>query len=329
MFAPFSRSSHAIIVVLLAAPVFAHAAATTRDYPTKPVRFIVTFAPGGGTDIMARALAQRMTKTWGQPVVVDNRAGGDGNIGTNIVAKAPNDGYTIALTTNATIVINPQLAKLPYDPVKDFSPISQLASLPFVLLVHPSLEAQTVPELIALAKAKPGQLNFASSGRGGGAHLSGEMLKTMTGIDITHVPYKGGAPALVALAGGHVHLMFLSILTSTPLIQSKKVRAIAVTGSKRSPALPSVPAVAETPGLERFETDLWYGMLAPAKTNPRIVDQIYGETRRILSLPDFRDLFEPTGTVLVGSSPGEFSKTIRSDLAKWAGIIKSSGVTMD
>lgn len=329
MFTPFSRASHAVIVVLLVAPIFAHAAAPTVDYPTKPVRFIVTFAPGGGTDILARALAQRMTKAWGQPVVVDNRAGGDGNIGTNIVAKAPNDGYTIALTTNATIVINPQLAKLPYDPVKDFSPISQLASLPFVLLVHPSLEAQTVPELIALAKAKPGQLNFASSGRGGGAHLSGEMLKTMAGIDITHVPYKGGAPALIALAGGHVHFMFLSILTSTPLIQSKKVRAIAVTGLKRSPALPSVPAVAETPGLERFETDLWYGMLAPAKTDPRLVDRIYGETKRIFSLQDFRDLFEPTGTVLVGSSPSEFSRTIQSDLAKWAGVIKSSGVTMD
>ena len=233
------------------------AAADFVAYPDKPIRFIVTFAPGGGTDIFARAIAVKLTEAWGQPVIVDNRAGGNGNIGADIVAKAPPDGYTILLTTNATIVINPHLSRLPYDPVRDFAPVSQVATLPFVLLVHPTLAVKSVPELIALAKAKPGALNYGSSGGGGGAHLGGEMMKTAAKIDMTHVPYKGAAPALVALLSGEVQFMFVSILTATPLIESGRVRAIAVSGLKRSPALPNVPAVAETPGLAGFETDLW------------------------------------------------------------------------
>ena len=313
---------------LLALPGLA-CAADTPSYPTKPIRLVVTFAPGGGTDIFARAIAQKYLESWGQAVIVDNRAGGSGNIGSDMVAKAPPDGYTLLLTTNATIVINPLLTKLPYDSVRDFAPVTQVATLPFVLLTHPSVPAKTVPELIALAKARPGQLNYGSSGSGGGAHLSGETLKTLAKLDITHVPYKGGGPALIALLSGEVQFMFLSILTATPLIESNKLRVIAVTSAKRSPALPNVPTMAETPGLAGFESDLWYGMLAPARTDPKIVLQIQQETRRILNLPEFRDRFEPTGTVMVGSSPAEFAKTIKSDLAKWAVVIKASGATMD
>ena len=313
---------------LLALPILA-AAADRPAYPSKPIRFIVTFAAGGGTDIFARAIALKFTEAWGQPVIVDNRAGGNGNIGTDIVAKAPADGYTVLMTTNATIVINPNLLKLPYDPVRDFSPISEVAALPFVLVAHPSLPVRSVSELIALAKAKPGQLNYGSSGGGGGAHLSGEMVQTMTGARFTHVPYKGAAPALIALLSGEVPFMFVSILTVTPLIESGKVRALGVTSSKRSPSLPNVPAMAETPGLAGFETDLWYGMLAPAKTDPKIVEQLYRETSRVLALPDIRNRFEPTGTMMVGSSPVEFAKTIKSDLVKWAKVIKLSGAKLE
>ncbi|HEV8519123.1 MAG TPA: tripartite tricarboxylate transporter substrate binding protein, partial [Burkholderiales bacterium] len=280
----------ASIVPLFATPSVA-ATADAASYPTKPLRFVVTFAPGGGTDVFARAIALKFTEAWSQSVIVDNRAGGNGNIGADMVAKAPADGYTVLVTTNATIVINPHLVKLPYDPVRDLAPISQLATLPFVLLVHPSLPVKSVAELIALAKAKPGQLNFGSSGGGGGAHLSGEMMKTAAKIDMTHVPYKGAAPALVALLGGEVQFMFVSILTATPLIESNRVRAIAVSGLKRSSALPNVPAVAETPGLAGFETDLWYGMLAPAKTDPAIVNKLYRETKRVLERAEFKNRF--------------------------------------
>ncbi len=326
------KQAHRSFAAAVAAPLFVSSlagAATPGAYPTKPIRFVVTFAAGGGTDIFARAIAQKFTEAWGEPVIVDNRAGGNGNIGTDMVAKAPPDGYTIVLTTNATIVINPHLAKLPYDPVRDFAPISQVAALPFVLVVHPTLPVKSVPELIALAKSKPGQLNYGSSGGGGGAHLSGEMMKTAAKVDITHVPYKGAAPALIAMLSGEVQFMFVSILTVTPLIESGKLRAIAVTSQKRSASLPNVPAVAEAPGLQGFETDLWYGMLAPAKTDPKIVDKLYRETKRVLDLPEFRNKFEPTGTRMVGSSPAEFAKTIKADLAKWAVVIKSSGAKMD
>src|SRR5258705_7019242 len=317
------------LVAVLLAGAGACAAADNIPYPDKPIRFIVTFAPGGGTDIFARAIAVKLTEAWGQPVIVDNRAGGNGNIGADIVAQAPAAGYTILLTPNATIVINPHLSKLPYDPVRDFAPVSQVATLPFVLLVHPTLPVKSVPELIALAKSKPGALNYGSSGGGGGAHLGGEMMKSAAKIDMTHVPYKGAAPALVALLSGEVQFMFVSILTATPLIESGRVRAIAVSGMKRSPALPNVPAVAETPGLAGFETDLWYGMLAPAKTNPRIVDKLYRETKKILFQPDFRGRYEPTGTQMVGSSPAEFAATIKKDLVKWGEVIKTANIKLE
>ena len=301
-------------------------AASTPKYPTKPVRIVVSFAPGGGTDIFARAMGQKYSEAWGQPVIVDNRAGGGGNIGSDIVAKASADGYTLLLTTNAPIAINPNLAKAPYDPVKDFAPVSQLAALPFVLSVHPSSSAKSVAELIDIAKAKRGQLNFGHSGFGGGAHLAGELLKTMAKIDMMAIPFKGGGPVLLALAGAQVDLIFLSILTQMPMIQQKRVRALGVTSLERSPALPDVPAIAETPGLEGFESDLWYGLLAPAGTDPRTVDKIYQEGRRMLTSSEFKDRFESAGATLVASSPSTFAETIRKDLEKWGKLIKAANL---
>jgi tripartite-type tricarboxylate transporter receptor subunit TctC len=300
--------------------------ASALDFPLKPVRVVVSFSPGGGTDIFARTMGQKYSRAWGQPVIVDNRAGGGGNIGSDIVAKAAPDGYTLLLTTNAPIAINPNLAKLPYDPVKDFAPVSQLAALPFVLSVHPSSSAKSVAELIDVAKAKKGQLNFGHSGFGGGAHLAGEMFNKMANIQMTAIPFKGGGPVLQALVGAQVDVIFLSILTQMPMIQQKRVRALGVTSLKRSPALPDVPAIAENPGLEGFESDLWYGLLAPAGTDPRIVDKIYQEGRRMLTSAELKKRFEPSGAMLVASPPGTFSQTIRRDLKKWGSLIKAANL---
>jgi tripartite-type tricarboxylate transporter receptor subunit TctC len=210
--------------------------------------------------------------------------------------------------------------------VKDFAPISLLASQPFVLVLHPSVPAKTVPELIALARARPGTLNYASSGAGGGAHLAGEMLKTYTHIDITHVPYKGSSPALAALTGGQVQFMFVAVLAATPLVEQNRLRAIAVTTARRSPVLPNLPAVSEFPGLENFESDLWYGLLAPAKTPPAIIDRLHAATKAALAKPEVKNRFEPTGTVLVGNTPKEFAQIIRADIARWSKVIATAGV---
>ncbi|MES2562714.1 MAG: tripartite tricarboxylate transporter substrate binding protein [Pseudomonadota bacterium] len=313
-------------MALACAPCLAQNAAS---YPGKPVRIVSPFAPGGGSDLMARTLAMEFGKDLKQTFIVDNRTGGNGNIGTDIVARAPADGYTLLLTTNATIAINPQLFTkvVTYDPVKDFSPISLVASQPFVLVLHPSVPAKTVPELIALAKAKPATLNYGSSGAGGGAHLAGEMLKTFAGVDITHVPYKGSNPGLTALAGGQVQFMFVAVLAATPLIEQNRVRAIAVSTSKRNPALPNLPAVSEFPGLEKFESDLWYGLLAPGRTATAIVDQLHVATRAALARGEVKSRFEPSGTVLVGSTPRQFADTIRQDIARWGHVIKAAKVT--
>lgn len=304
------------------------AQAQNTSYPTKPVRIVYPFAAGGGGDLVSRTLAAELTRDLKETFIVDNRTGGNGNIGTDIVARATPDGYTLLVTTNATIVINPQLFTkvVTYDPVKDFSPISLVASQPFVLVVHPSVPAKTVPELIALAKAKPGTLNYASSGAGGGAHLAGEMLKTFAHIDITHVPYKGSNPALVALTGGQVQFMFVAALAAMPLVEQNRLRAIAVSTAKRSPALPNLPAVSEYPGLETFQSDLWYGFLAPAKTSPAIIQKLYTATKAVLARAEVKGRIEPSGTVLVGSSPKEFAQTIRSDIARWGKVISIAKV---
>ena len=300
-------------------------------YPNKPVRILAPFAPGGGNDLMARTLANEFNRDLGERFIVDNRTGGNGNIGTDIVARATPDGYTLLVTTNATIVINPQIYTkvIKYDPVKDFSPISLVASQPLVLVVHPSTPVKTVPELIALARAKPGALNFASSGSGGSAHLAGEMLKSLANINMTYVPYKGSAPALVALLGGEINFMFTAILTAMPLVEQNRLRAIAVSTLKRNPAVPNLPAVAEFPGLEEFESDLWYGLLAPAKTSPAIIEKLYKATQKALLNPDVKKRIEPSGTVLVGSSPKEFAQTIRTDLKRWGKVIATAKVTAD
>jgi len=313
--------------VLLCANVAAQPAA----YPNKPVRILAPFAPGGGNDLMARTLANEFNREMGERFIVDNRTGGNGNIGTDIVARATPDGYTLLVTTNATIVINPQIFTkvVKYDPVKDFTPISLLASQPLVLVVHPSMPVKTVPELIALARAKPGTLNFASSGSGGSAHLAGEMLKSMANINMTYVPYKGSAPALVALLGGEINFMFTAILTAMPLVEQNRLRAIAVSTAKRNPAVPNLPAVAEFPGLEEFVSDLWYGLLAPAKTSPAIVERLYKATQTALQNPDVKKRIEPSGTVLVGSSPKEFAQTITSDVKRWGKVITAAKVTAD
>ena len=307
---------------MLSSPVLA--------YPTKPIRFVVTFAPGGGTDIVARAMGQKFTESLGQQVIVENRAGANGNIGTDYVAKSPPDGYTLLMTTNAPIVINPHLyKKLPFNPLTDLAPISEVASLPFVLAAHPTVPAKTVKELIALAKATPKGLTYGSSGAGGGAHLAGEMLKNMAHINITHVPYKGGGPAIIGLLSGEVDFMFISILTVTPLLTQKRLRPIAVTSAARNRSLPDVPAMSELPLLKGAESDLWYGLLAPANTDRKIIETLANETRRVLSLQEFRDRFEPTGTVLVGSSPDAFSTTIKADYDRWGRVVKASGTSVN
>lgn len=307
---------------MLSSPVLA--------YPTKPIRFVVTFAPGGGTDIVARAMGQKFTESLGQQVIVENRAGANGNIGTDYVAKSPPDGYTLLMTTNAPIVINPHLyKKLPFNPLTDLAPISEVASLPFVLAAHPTVPAKTVKELIALAKATPKGLTYGSSGAGGGAHLAGEMLKNMAHINITHVPYKGGGPAIIGLLSGEVDFMFISILTVTPLLTQKRLRPIAVTSATRNRSLPDVPAMSELPLLKGAESDLWYGLLAPANTDRKIIETLANETRRVLSLQEFRDRFEPTGTVLVGSSPDAFSTTIKADYDRWGRVVKASGTSVN
>jgi tripartite-type tricarboxylate transporter receptor subunit TctC len=320
-------ASTLLAAVALAPGLAAHA--QDAAYPTKSVRIVYPFSPGGGGDLVSRSLALELTRDLKENFIVDNRAGGNGNNGTDIVARGTPDGYTLLVTTNATIVINPQLFKkvVMYDPVKDFSPISLLASQPFVLVLHPSVAAKTVPELIALARAKPGTLNYGSSGSGGGAHLAGEMLKTFAHIDITHIPYKGSSPALAALTGGQIQFMFVAVLAAMPLVEQNRLRAIAVSTAKRSPALPNLPAVSEFPGLETFQSDLWYGFLAPAKTNPAIIEKLYAATKAALARTEVKNRIEPSGTVLVGSSPKEFGQTIRSDLARWGKVITVAKVT--
>lgn len=303
--------------------------ALAQGYPNKPVRMVVPFPPGGTTDILARAVGQKLSEAWGSQVIIDNRPGAGGNIGTDIVAKAAPDGYTLLMATVGTHAINGSLyAKLPFDPVKDFAPVTLVASVPNVLVVHPSLPATSVKELIALAKSKPGELTFASSGNGTSIHLAGELFKTMTGTKMLHIPYKGSAPAITDLLGGQTNMMFDNLPSAMPHIKSGKLRALAVTSAHRSAALPDVPTIAES-GIPGYEASSWFGVVAPAGTPKEIVAKINADIVRGLSAPDLKDRLSGQGAEPVGNTPEQFAAYIKTETAKWAKVVKESGAKVD
>ena len=295
-------------------------AVQAQDYPSKAVRFLVGFAPGGGTDTLSRLIAPHLNTLWGQPVVVENRPGADGSIATELAARAAPDGHTIVMVTNAH-TITPFQRKLGYDPVKDFAPITLVASTPNLLLVHPSLPVRNLKELIALAKRRPGELSFGSSGTGTSPYLAMEMLKQMAGIDMVHVPYKGSGPAVLALVGGHLQLMFGSITSTLPHVQAKRLRAIAVSSSSRISPAPDVPTVAES-GLPGFEARTWYGVLAPARTPAEIVKKVAAGIGGVLRQPDVAGFLTKSGFDAMASSPEEFVTIIRTDMEKWGKVIR-------
>ena len=304
-------------------------AASAQTYPTKPIRLVVPFPPGGATDILARDVAQKLTEAWGQQVIVDNRPGAGGNIGSELVAKSAPDGYTLEMGTVGTHAINASLyAKMPYDHVKDFVPVILVAGVPNVLVVNPAVPANSVAELIAYAKANPGKLNLASSGNGTSIHLSGELFKFMAGVQMTHVPYKGSAPALQDLIGGQVQLMFDNLPPSLPQIKAGKLRALAVTSLARAPALPDVPTMAEA-GLPGYEASSWFGVLAPAGTPPAIVTKLNAEIARWLATPEAKEKLSKQGANAAGGTPEDFAKHIAAETAKWAKVVKDSGAKID
>jgi tripartite-type tricarboxylate transporter receptor subunit TctC len=303
--------------------------ATAQTYPAKSVRMVVPFAAGAGSnDIMARLVAQKLTEGFGQQVVVDNRPGASGIIGTDIVAKAQPDGYTL-LMMSLTFAVNPSLfSKLPFDTVKDLTPVTLVASAPLMLVVHPSVPAKSVAEFIAYAKANPGKLNFGSGGPGTTPHLAGEMLKMMAGLQMTHIPYKGGAPALADLVGGHIQFMCENIPGTLPFAKAGKLRALAVTDLKRSPLLPELPTLDEA-GLKGYQIVGWNGLFVPAGTPQAIVNQLYAAVGRALALPDVKERLAVMGADGVGDTPQHFSAFIKAEIRKWAQVVKAAGIKVE
>jgi tripartite-type tricarboxylate transporter receptor subunit TctC len=317
------------LITTLAAATMLAAGAAGAAYPERPVRLVVPFPAGGGADFMARALAQKLSAQLGQPVVLDHRAGAGGTIAAEVVAGAAPDGYTLVFGTVGTHAINVSLyAKLRYDPVKDFAPVSLTHLAPRVLVVHPSVPAKTVPELIALAKAKPGELTFGSAGSGGTNHLSGELFKSMAGIDIVHVPYKGSAPASVDLRGGRITMVFDSIVAWGDHIKTGKVRALGVTSPRRSAALPDVPTIAES-GLVGFDVANWLGVLAPAGTPKEVIARLNAEIKTAMADPEMQRQLVAVGIDPTYSTPEAFAELIRADIAKWTKVVKASGARAD
>jgi tripartite-type tricarboxylate transporter receptor subunit TctC len=319
------RFSLFAVVLLLCGGALAQPAA----YPTKPVRFIVPYPPGGSADILARSIGAKLAEGLAQPVVVDNRPGAGTAIGTEATAKSPPDGYTVMIGTVSSHAINPSLnPNLKYDPVKDFAPVSLVASIPFVLLAHPSLPAGSVQELVALARAKPGALNFSSAGNGTSNHLAGELLKSMTNVEMVHVPYKGSAPALTDLLAGQVNLMFDLVLTAQPHVRSGAARALGVTGRSRSPALPSVPTIDES-GVPGYEVSAWFGIFAPAGTPAAVVKRLNAEIVKIMQLPEMKERLASQGAEAMSSTPEQFAAYVTEELAKWSRVVKASGMKVE
>jgi tripartite-type tricarboxylate transporter receptor subunit TctC len=303
--------------------------AGAQSWPTKAIRWIVPFAPGGTTDILARTIAEKLTVALGKPVIVENNPGAGGGLGAVQTAKAAPDGYTIMGGTISTHAINASLYKaLPYDPVKDFAPITLIARVPNLLVVNPNVPAKNVRELIALMKANPGKYSFASSGNGTSQHLSGELFKTMAGVDMQHIPYKGSPPALQDVVSGQVTMTFDNITTAWPLAKAGQLRALAVTTAKRSPIAPEVPTLAEA-GLAGYEIGSWQGVFAPAGTPADIVKRLNVEIVKIINMPDVREKLVNLGAEPVGDTPEEFAALVKSEGAKWAAVVKQSGARVD
>jgi tripartite-type tricarboxylate transporter receptor subunit TctC len=301
-------------------------AAQAEVYPVRPIRMIVAFPPGGGTDIVGRMVAQKLGEALGQNVVVENRGGASGTLGTEAAARAAPDGYTLLMGNVAPNAINVSLFRsLPYDPVADFAPVSLVASTPNILVVHPSTAARTLGELIALAKAQPGTLNFASAGSGSSSHLAGELFRVMAGAQIVHVPYKGAGPAMIDVLSGQVQLYFATLPAAMPHVKSGRLVPLGVTSARRSPALPELPAIAES--LPGYEASTWYGLLAPAHTPQPVVARLHRAIVEILGAAQFRARLAEQGFEPVGSSPEEFGATIRAEIEKWAQVIRKAGIT--
>jgi tripartite-type tricarboxylate transporter receptor subunit TctC len=315
---------HFISTIALAAFATAAFAQEAADYPIQPIRVIVPFAPGGGLDITTRLIAQKLTEKWGQNIVVDSRPGAATIIGTEIASRANPDGYTLLMITT-TFAINPGLrAKLPYDPVKHFAPVTQLNSQPNVIVVAPSFSGKTVKDLIALAKAKPGELTFASPGAGSAPHLSAEMFQRQAGITMIHVPYKGIPPAVTDVLGGRVTMLFTTTLSAAPHIKAGKLRAVALTSAKRQASMPDVPTVGET--LPGYRAEAFQGMVAPAGVPQAIVNKLSAEVARIVNLPEVTQRFQLDGAEPVGSTPKEFTAFLKAEMQKWSMVIKEAGI---
>ena len=297
----------------------------SADYPDKPVRMIVPFAPGGGTDVVGRLIGPKLGDVWDVPIVGDTRPGAGSTVGTAMTAKAPPDGYTIGVTS-MSLAINATLYRtLPYDPIKDLAPVILTARAPNVLVVNPSVPAHTVKELIAYAKANPGKLNFSSSGTGGVSHLSAEVFRAAAGIDIVHVPYRGAGPAMTALISGEAQIMMATTPVALPQMKAKRLRAIAISSRQRSPLAPDLPTIAES-GFPGFETDTWYGLLAPSDTPAAIIERINADTARILELPEMKASLGRQGAQPAGGSPDDFRRFIRSEIEKWGKAIRAAKV---
>ncbi len=314
-----------LFLTAMAAIACLHGAAFAQAFPAKPVRIVVPFPPGGGTDIGTRILAQKLSEAWGQSVVIENKGGAAGIVGTEFVAKAAPDGYTLMMGNIGTHAINVSLyKKLPYDPVRDFAPISHIAGLPLFLLVHPSVPANSTTDLVALLKSRPGQFDYSSSGSGGSMHVAAELFKSMAGVRIVHIPYKGGGPAVADLLAGQVKISFATVLETLGHVKSGRVRALAVTSSRRSLAAPEFPTVAES-GLPGYESTSWLALFAPAGTPREIVARVSADAARVMNTPEVRERFVAQGADPIGSTSEQLAAVLARDIAKYAKVMRDSG----
>jgi tripartite-type tricarboxylate transporter receptor subunit TctC len=306
----------------VAAPVQA------QEYPVRPIRMVVPYAAGGGTDFVARAVSERLAASLDQPVVIDNRAGANGATGSDIVAKATPDGYTLLVGAAGTLVVAPHLGRLPFDPTKDLVPITNLGTSAFIVAVNPSLPVKTLAELVAFAKSQPGKVNYGSSGTGGSPHLATELFMSMAGVQMTHVPYKGLSLAITDLLGGHIQVLFVDVGLAVPFVKADKVRALAITGARRSEVLPTVPTVAEA-GVPGYDARTWYGLFAPAGTPQPIVDKLAAAANNALESADMKAKLASQGLEAAGGTPVQFASFMRSESAKWAQVIKNANIKIE